>query len=35
MLELMVKLFHPNIIQNIPATIKPGTEFGNTTLKNA
>ena len=29
------KSIHPNIIQNIPATIKPGIEFGNTTLKNA
>ena len=26
------KSIHPNIIQNIPATIKPGIEFGNTTL---
>ena len=29
------KSIHPNIIQNIPATINPGIEFGNTTLKNA
>ena len=29
------KSIQPNIIQNIPATIKPGTEFGKTTLKNA
>ena len=29
------KSIHPNIIQNIPATIKPGIEFGSTTLKNA
>ena len=26
------KSIHPNIIQNIPATIKPGIEFGKTTL---
>ena len=29
------KSIQPNIMQNIPATIKPGTEFGKTTLKNA
>ena len=29
------KSIQPNIIQNIPATIKPGTELGNTTLKKA
>ena len=29
------KSIHPNIIQNIPATISPGIEFGSTTLKNA
>lgn len=29
------KSIHPNIIQNIPATINPGIEFGSTTLKNA
>ena len=29
------KSIHPKIIQNIPATIKPGTELGKTTLKNA
>ena len=29
------KSIHPKIIQNIPATINPGIEFGNTTLKNA
>ena len=26
------KSIHPNIIQNIPATINPGIEFGKTTL---
>ncbi len=26
------KSIQPNIIQNIPATINPGIEFGNTTL---
>ena len=26
------KSIHPKIIQNIPATIKPGIEFGKTTL---
>ena len=26
------KSIHANIIQNIPATIKPGIEFGKTTL---
>ena len=29
------KSIHPKIIQNIPATIKPGIEFGKTTFKNA
>ena len=29
------KSIQPKIIQNIPATIKPGTELGKTTLKNA
>ena len=29
------KSIQPNIMQNIPATIKPGTELGKTTLKNA
>ena len=29
------KSIQPNIIQNIPATINPGIELGNTTLKNA
>ena len=29
------KSIQPNIIQNIPATINPGIEFGNTTFKNA
>ena len=29
------KSIHPKIIQNSPATIMPGIEFGNTTLKNA
>ena len=29
------KSIHPKIIQNIPATINPGIEFGNTTFKNA
>ena len=29
------KSIQPNIIQNIPATIKPGIELGKTTLKNA
>ena len=26
------KSIHPNIMQNIPATINPGIEFGRTTL---
>ena len=29
------KSIQPNIIQNIPATINPGIEFGRTTLKKA
>ena len=29
------KSIHPKIMQNIPATIKPGIEFGKTTFKNA
>ena len=29
------KSIQPKIIQNIPATIKPGIEFGRTTFKNA
>ena len=29
------KSIQPNIMQNIPATINPGIEFGNTTLKKA
>ena len=29
------KSIQPKIIQNIQATIKPGTELGKTTLKNA
>lgn len=29
------KSIQPNIMQNIPATINPGIELGNTTLKNA
>ena len=29
------KSIQPNIIQNIPATINPGIEFGSTTLKKA
>ena len=29
------KSIHPKIIQNIPATINPGIEFGNTTFKKA
>ena len=29
------KSIHPKIIQNIPATINPGIEFGKTTFRNA
>ena len=29
------KSIQPNMMQNIPATINPGIEFGNTTLKKA
>ena len=29
------KSIHPKIIQNMPATINPGIEFGNTTFKKA
>ena len=29
------KSIHPKIIQNIPATINPGIEFGKTTFKKA
>ena len=29
------KSIHPKIIQNIPATINPGIEFGSTTFKKA